>query len=65
MSQDRFTPRDEALIDIDSDEEIRGWANVLGVENVAVIDAVNKVGPKVDDVRHHLDQAMAAGQQDA
>jgi hypothetical protein len=52
-------------IDIDSDEDIRRWAKELGVTRVALIDAVEKVGPAVEDVRRQLDQAMAGGQSDA
>ena len=56
---------DDERIDADDDDDIRRWAQTLGVENVAIIDAVNKVGPRVGDVRRHLDQGMAAGQADA
>ena len=57
--------RNEQAIDAASDEEIRRWAKELGVTNVAILDAVAKVGPRVEDVRRHLDQAMAGGQADA
>jgi hypothetical protein len=57
--------RNEQTIDAASDEEIRRWAKELGVTNVAILDAVAKVGPRVEDVRRHLDQAMAGGQADA
>ncbi len=62
---DAFEPADRERIDIRSDDEIRWWAKELGATNVAIIDAVTQVGPKADDVRHHLDQAMAGGQADA
>ena len=63
MSNESITiPRDPRRIDAGSDEEIRWWAKELGVTNVAILDAVEKVGPRVEDVRRHLDQAMSAGQ---
>jgi hypothetical protein len=52
-------------IDIDNDDDIRRWAKELGVTGMALIDAVEKVGPAVDDVRRQLDQALAGGQADA
>ena len=58
-------PRDRSRIDVASDDDIRWWAKALGVTNVAILDAVKKVGPKLDDVRRHLDQTMAGGQADA
>ena len=58
-------PLDPRRIDADNDEDIRWWARELGVENVAIIDAVAKVGPAVDEVRRHLDQLLAGGQADA
>ena len=58
-------PRDRSRIDAASDDEIRWWAKELGVTNVAIFDAVKKVGPKLEDVRRHLDQAMTSGQADA
>jgi hypothetical protein len=65
MSNGKYTgPRDPKKIDAASDEDIRWWAHELGVTNVALFDAVEKVGPVVDDVRRHLDQAMAGGQAD-
>ena len=66
MTQDSFTSaRDPNRIDADNDDEIRRWAKVLGVTGVALLDAVEKVGPLVEDVRRHLDQALAAGQAEA
>ena len=56
---------DSERIDTSDDEDIRRWAAELGVESVAIIDAVEKVGPNVGDVRRHLDQLMAGGQADA
>jgi Protein of unknown function (DUF3606) len=55
----------EERIDAADDSEIRRWAKELGVTNVAVLDAVEKVGTSVRDVRRHLDQTMAGGQADA
>jgi hypothetical protein len=52
-------------IDIDNDDDIRRWAKELGVTGMALIDAVEKVGPAVDDVRRQLDQALTGGQADA
>ena len=52
------------IIDIESDDDIRRWAHALGVTNVAVLDAVEKVGPRVDNVRRHLDAAMVGRQAD-
>ena len=57
--------RENERIDPSSDDDIRRLAEELGVSSVAVLDAVNKVGPKVADIRQHLDQAMAGGQADA
>ena len=66
MSENAFKgPSDADRIDISSDDEIRWWARELGVTNVAILDAVEKVGPLVADVRRHLDQLMAGGQADA
>jgi predicted ArsR family transcriptional regulator len=56
---------DNQRIDPNNDDDIRRWAKELGVENVAIIDAVKKVGTRVGDVRRHLDQLMAGGQADA
>ena len=65
MSERRLKgPRDPQRIDVGSDSEIRWWADELGVANVAIIDAVTAVGPRAEDVRRHLDQALAAGQTD-
>lgn len=65
MSEHEFEgPRDRGRIDVGSDDEIRWWADQLGVTNVAIIDAVTAVGPRADDVRRHLDQAVAAEQAD-
>jgi hypothetical protein len=58
-------PRNVERIDAENDDEIRRWAKELGVTNVAVLDAIEKVGPRVEDVRRHLDQALAGGQADA
>ena len=58
-------PRDPERIDATRDDEIRWWAKELGVSNVAILDAVEKVGSSVREVRRHLDQAMAGGQADA
>ena len=52
-------------IDPTNDDEIRWWAKELGVTGVAIMDAVDEVGPLVTDVRRYLDQAMAGGQADA
>jgi hypothetical protein len=60
--QSLTAPRNEQTIDASSDEEIRRWARELGVTNVAILDAVEKVGPRVEDVRRHLDQALAGRQ---
>lgn len=58
-------PRDRERIDAQNDEDIRWWAKELGVTGVAILDAVTKVGPKVEDVRRQLDAAMTGGQADA
>ena len=58
-------PKDRERIDISSDEDIRWWAKELATTGVAIMDAVEKVGPKVSDVRHHFDQLMAGDQADA
>ncbi|HEX2669975.1 MAG TPA: DUF3606 domain-containing protein [Polyangiaceae bacterium] len=63
--QNLQAPRDLQRIDPASDDEIRWWAKELGVTNVAIFDAVEKVGPRVEDVRRHLDQMMAGSQADA
>jgi hypothetical protein len=55
--------RDER-IDADNDDDIRRWAKALGVTQVAIFDAVHKVGTRVEDVRRCLDQAVAGGQED-
>ncbi|HEY0336128.1 MAG TPA: DUF3606 domain-containing protein [Burkholderiales bacterium] len=66
MTQDSYrSAREPNRIDLDNDDEIRWWAKELGVSGVAILDAVEKVGPLVDDVRRHLDQALAGGQADA
>jgi hypothetical protein len=66
MTQDSYeSAREPNRIDVDNDDEIRWWAKELGVSGVAILDAVEKVGPLVDDVRRHLDQALAGGQADA
>jgi hypothetical protein len=65
MAQQTAAETHDERIDVGNDDDIRRWAKALGVTNVAIIDAVAKVGPKVADVRRHLDQAMAGGQADA
>ena len=66
MTQDSDTSaRDPNRIDAANDHEIRWWAKELGVTGVAILDAVEKVGPLVEDVRRHLDEALAGGQADA
>jgi hypothetical protein len=65
MAQQSGTDTRDERIDADNDDDIRRWAQELGVSNVAIIDAVRKVGPRVADVRLHLDQTMAGGQADA
>jgi hypothetical protein len=56
---------DDERIDAQNDDDIRRWAKTLGVENVAIIDAVRKVGPRVGDVRRHLDSELTGAQADA
>jgi hypothetical protein len=65
MAQQTGADTRDERIDAENDDDIRRWANELGVTNVAIIDAVRKVGPRVADVRRQLDQAMAGGQADA
>jgi copper homeostasis protein CutC len=65
MAQQTGADTRDERIDAENDEDIRRWANELGVTHVAIIDAVRKVGPRVADVRRQLDQAMAGGQADA
>jgi hypothetical protein len=57
---------DDERIDAQSDDDIRRWAKELGVGDIKLLsEAVRKVGPRVGDVRRHLDQQMAGGQADA
>ena len=57
---------DDERIDAQSDDDIRRWAKELGVGDMKLLrEAVSKVGPRVGDVRRHLDQQMAGGQADA
>jgi hypothetical protein len=65
MAQQSGTDTRDERIDADNDDDIRRWAEALGVTNVAIIDAVRAAGPRVADVRRHLDQTMAGGQADA
>ncbi|HYC49217.1 MAG TPA: DUF3606 domain-containing protein [Burkholderiales bacterium] len=66
MADNEFSgSRESQRIDIDDDASIRRWAKELGVTRVQIIDAVEKVGPRVEDVRRYLDQQIAAGQADA
>jgi hypothetical protein len=58
-------PKDGERIDISNDEDIRRWAKALATTGVAIIDAVEKVGPNVSDVRQHFNQQIAGGQADA
>ena len=43
-------------INIKLDEELRHWANRLGVSPAEIEAAVKVVGPLVDDVRRHLNK---------
>ena len=57
---------DDERIDVQNQDDVRRWAKELGVSDVKLIAAaVKKVGPRVGDVRRHLDQQMAGGQADA
>ena len=51
-------------IDIGSDDAVRRWTKALAVTGVAILDAVEKVGPLERDVRRYLNDAMAGGQED-
>ena len=62
MTMQGSGPRDRDRIDPNSDDDIRYWAKELGTTHLAIIDAVQKAGTKVEDVRRHLDAAMAGGQ---
>jgi predicted secreted protein len=58
-------PKDGERIDISNDEDIGRWAKALATTGVKIIDAVEKVGPNVSDVRQHFNQQIAGGQADA
>ena len=45
---------ERALIDLTDNHEIRDWSLKLGVTELELQAAVEKVGPKAEDVRHFL-----------
>jgi hypothetical protein len=51
--QDRG-PRDRSRIDINEDYEVRYWTKELNVTPEQLEQAVNQVGPMVENVKKHL-----------
>jgi hypothetical protein len=51
--QDRG-PRDRSRIDINEDYEVRYWTKELNISPEQLKQAVNQVGPMVENVRKHL-----------
>ena len=45
---------DRERIDLTEDDEIRGWSRRLGVTELELQAAVEKVGPMAEDVRRFL-----------
>jgi hypothetical protein len=50
------TAADRKRIDVSQDHECRCWSEKLGVSPFELKQAVEAVGPMVDDVTRHLDQ---------
>jgi len=57
MSDDpvEHAPTDRSRINVNDAREVRWWARHLGVSEQEILDAVKVSGPKVSDVRRHLD----------
>jgi uncharacterized protein DUF3606 len=47
---------DDVRIDVDQDHEVSYWARELGVSPNELRQAVQSAGPKVKDVRQHLNR---------
>ena len=54
-------PRETAEFDIDDARDCRYWSNTLGVSAEEFKAAVCAVGPRIEDVKRHLDDRSAAG----
>jgi hypothetical protein len=56
MSDDKRKtgPADRSRINLSEDYEVRYWSETLGVSNLELQAAVEKVGPMVEDVRQFL-----------
>ena len=46
---------DEDRIDIDNPEHIERWTREFAVDEQQLLNAVKAVGPRVEDVREHLE----------
>ncbi len=51
---DKRGPADRKRIDVSQDHELRYWSEELGVTADKLREAVQRVGPMVDDVRRAL-----------
>lgn len=47
-------PEDPTKINVNQTWELEFWSNQLGVSKAKVVNAVNKVGPQVSDVKRFL-----------
>jgi hypothetical protein len=50
-------PADRSRINLSEDYEVRYWSETLGVSNLELQAAVEKVGPRVEDVRQFLSKS--------
>ena len=53
MTQQRWSP-EPARIDIHADHELRYWSERLGVPKDEIVEAVKRVGPRVEDVAREV-----------
>jgi hypothetical protein len=47
-------PRNPHEIDIASSDDLLYWSNQFRIGTQDLVDAVQQVGPKVEDIRRHL-----------
>jgi hypothetical protein len=52
-------PRENDCIDASREEEVAYWSRALGVDEQKLRNAVKTVGPKIADVRRHIEEHQA------
>ncbi len=61
MVDDRTKPgdSDDERININNDYEVRDWSKKLGVTHQELLEAVQAVGDRLEDVERHLKRSRA------